>query len=124
MRYSVVLMTVLAAASAALAQGTGDATFYAPGLGSCGLYNTDADFIVALDVATMNAHSTGNPNTNPLCGKQIAITGPDGKTATATVVDTCPGCAVNSIDLSPAAFQQLASFDVGRLHGVSWTFVN
>ena len=27
-------------------------------------------------------------------------------------------------DKSFAAFQQLASFDVGRLHGVTWKFVN
>ena len=58
-----------------------------------------------------------------MCGRQMVVTGPDGKTVNVQVVDTRPGCAPGSVDLSPAAFQQLASLDVGRLHGISWTLV-
>ena len=53
----------------------------------------------------------------------MKITGPDGKTVTVTVADTCPGCAPGSVDLTPTAFQQLASLDVGRLHGISWELI-
>ena len=41
------------------------ATFYTPGLGSCGFQNTDADFIVAVDHATITSFpgAGANPNT-------------------------------------------------------------
>ena len=40
------------------------ATFYAPGLGSCGHFNTENDFIVAVDIATIQSFpgATANPN--------------------------------------------------------------
>ena len=40
------------------------ATFYTPGLGSCGHFNTEADFIVAVDIATIQSFpgATANPN--------------------------------------------------------------
>ncbi|OSC98312.1 hypothetical protein PYCCODRAFT_1439344 [Trametes coccinea BRFM310] len=125
MRFSTVFVTVVSAAAAALAQstgGTGDATFYEAGLGACGIFNTDADFIVAIDAQTFDNFpgATGNPNTNPICNKQITATTTDGKSVTLAVTDRCAGCAVGSIDLTPTAFQQLASLDVGRLHGVTW----
>ena len=46
----------------------------------------------------------------------------NGKSVDATVVDLCPDCASGSIDLSPGAFNQLASPDTGRIH-VDWNFV-
>ena len=58
-----------------------------------------------------------------MCGRQMLVTGPDGKQVTVTVADTCPGCAPGSVDLTPTAFQQLASLDVGRIHGISWTLL-
>ncbi|KAI0654595.1 RlpA-like double-psi beta-barrel-protein domain-containing protein-containing protein [Cubamyces menziesii] len=125
MRFSAVVLAVVSAAAVGLAQttGTGDATFYEAGLGACGVFNTDSDFIVAIDAATFDNFpgATGNPNTNPICHKSLTATGPDGKTVTVTVTDRCAGCAPGSIDLTPTAFQQLASLDVGRLHGVTWT---
>ena len=45
------------------------------------------------------------------------------KSVTVTVADTCPGCAVGSVDLTPTAFQKLAPLSVGRLHGVKWTLL-
>ncbi|KAI9062527.1 hypothetical protein FKP32DRAFT_1593170 [Trametes sanguinea] len=81
--------------------------------------------IVAIDAQTFDSFpgATGNPNTNPICNKKITATTTDGKSVTVTVTDRCAGCAVGSIDLTPTAFQQLASLDVGRLHGVTWNFV-
>ncbi|KAI0820518.1 RlpA-like double-psi beta-barrel-protein domain-containing protein-containing protein [Trametes gibbosa] len=125
MRFSTVLLAVASATSFSLVQaltGTGDATFYDAGLGSCGIFNTDSDFIVAIDAATFDTFpgATANPNTNPICNRQLTATA-NGKSVTLTVTDRCAGCAPGSIDMTPTAFQQLASLDVGRLHGVTWT---
>ncbi|TFK83857.1 hypothetical protein K466DRAFT_602516, partial [Polyporus arcularius HHB13444] len=51
MRFSAVLLAALSTATFGYAQSMsgGDATFYSAGLGSCGFFNTDADFIVAVD---------------------------------------------------------------------------
>ena len=35
-------------------------------------------------------------------------------------VDRCVGCAPWDLDFSPAAFEKLASFDEGRINGVTW----
>ena len=56
-----------------------------------------------------------------MCGRNMVVKAPNGKKVTVKVVDTCPGCAPGSVDLSPAAFKKLASLDVGRIHGISWT---
>ena len=45
-----------------------------------------------------------------------------GKSVTAEVVDSCPGCGYYDLDFSPAAFEKLAPLSVGRLYGVSWHF--
>ncbi|KAJ8110714.1 hypothetical protein ONZ43_g5804 [Nemania bipapillata] len=88
---------------------SGDMTYYNPGLGACGETNGNNDAVVALSAAR-----SGD------CGKQIKIQH-DGKTATATVVDKCAGCAEDSIDVSPAVFQQLAELSEGRVQ-VTWEF--
>ena len=40
------------------------ATFYAPGLGSCGHNNSENDFIVAVDIATITHFPGAGPNPN------------------------------------------------------------
>ncbi|KAI9302218.1 RlpA-like double-psi beta-barrel-protein domain-containing protein-containing protein [Cunninghamella echinulata] len=92
----------------------GDATFFNLGLGSCGKQNTDKDLAVALSSKLM---STGD-----YCGKKIKVVTDDGKEVICKVVDTCPSCSRNSIDLSPAAFKKLASLDKGRFK-VKWSFI-
>ncbi|KAI1401509.1 RlpA-like double-psi beta-barrel-protein domain-containing protein-containing protein [Hypoxylon fuscum] len=112
--------TILAlafAASQAVAY-SGDMTYYTPGLGACGKYNKESDHIVALAPAQYG--NDANPNKAKVCGKKISIHY-GGKTATATVVDKCPGCASGSIDVSPSVFKQLASLDKGRVK-VTWGY--
>ncbi|KAF8966890.1 riboflavine-aldehyde-forming enzyme [Flammula alnicola] len=92
---------------------SGDATFFAPGLGACGHTNTGNDLIVALNPTQ---YSQGKN-----CGKNIEVHY-KGKSVRAKVVDLCPGCNSRSIDLSPAAFSRLANQDLGRIH-VTWNFV-
>ena len=59
---------------------------------------------------------------NPMCGRKMRVTYGD-KSVTVTVADTCPGCSVGSVDLTPTAFEQLAPLSVGRIHGVKWTLL-
>ncbi|KAI1142001.1 RlpA-like double-psi beta-barrel-protein domain-containing protein-containing protein [Hypoxylon sp. FL0543] len=86
---------------------SGDMTYYTPGLGACGITNSESDAVVAMSPAQYGH-----------CGQSIKISY-NGKTATAKVVDKCPGCAGNSIDVSPTIFQQLADLSLGRVQ-VTW----
>ena len=101
---------------------SGDLTYYTPGLGSCGKTNSGSDMIVAVaeDIMTQFIPSNGNPNDNTLCGKQITITA-NGVTQTATIEDTCPGCADGGLDLTPTLFQKFDALSVGRITGMTWT---
>lgn len=69
--------------------------------------------VVALSSAIMN---------EGYCGKTITVSY-NGKTATGKVVDKCPGCSADSIDMSRALFGDLADLAVGRMT-VKWWFNN
>ncbi|PFH50100.1 hypothetical protein AMATHDRAFT_145987, partial [Amanita thiersii Skay4041] len=88
------------------------ATWYSTGKGSCGAISRDTDLVVALSMAQYQGGSH--------CWKQIIITS-GGKTVWATVVDSCPGCGPDGLDLSQGAFQALAPLDAGRIQ-VEWRF--
>jgi len=88
-------------------------TYYAVGLGSCGYTNTDDQAVVAL-AADMIDKATD-------CGRMITINY-NGVSKTAMIVDTCPGCAGASLDLSQSLFEDFASTDVGRIHGATWSY--
>ncbi|OSD04055.1 hypothetical protein PYCCODRAFT_1424314 [Trametes coccinea BRFM310] len=108
-----VLAAVLAA-SGVRAQIYGDATYYYPngGYGACGAPLQNTDYIVALS-ADQYANGAN-------CWRHIGVNY-NGKFVDATIGDLCPGCAFGSIDLSPVAFEALASLDKGRIP-VSWNF--
>ncbi|RPD64940.1 barwin-like endoglucanase [Lentinus tigrinus ALCF2SS1-6] len=100
-------------------------TYYGTGLGSCGITNSDTDFIAAVSHELYDnypGYDGLNPNNNPLCKRKIKATY-QGKSVTVQAVDRCTGCAIWDLDFSPSAFQQLASLDVGRLSGVTWDWV-
>ncbi|KAG8719636.1 hypothetical protein FRC08_002364 [Ceratobasidium sp. 394] len=79
----------------------GTATWYHPGLGNCGGHNGDNDMIIALPT---KVYSKGK-----YCGKKIKITNTKtGKSVTATCVDSCPGCGMNDLDVSPKVFNAIA----------------
>lgn len=94
----------------------GRATFYATGLGACGDYNSDSDYIVAL-----NSAQYGGVYPGPECGKQIQISA-NGKTATATIKDECPTCNYGDLDLSPSLFNVFATPDQGTFQ-MTWDYV-
>ncbi|KAI1739495.1 riboflavine-aldehyde-forming enzyme [Xylaria scruposa] len=103
------LIAIVMAVGPALAY-SGDMTWYNPGLGSCGWTNGDGDAVVAL-----------SPSKTGDCGKTINIHY-QGKSTTAKVVDKCPGCAADGIDVSPTVFDKLANRDQGRV-SVTWEFI-
>ncbi|KAH8202052.1 hypothetical protein TruAng_003807 [Truncatella angustata] len=96
---------------------TGRMTHYDPGLGACGRTNGPNDRIVALGHSRFTA---GNPNNDPLCGKNIKIHH-NGVTVTAQAVDKCMSCGANDIDVSPAVFKFFAPLGTGVMQ-VEWEF--
>ncbi|CEL51571.1 hypothetical protein RSOLAG1IB_00106 [Rhizoctonia solani AG-1 IB] len=91
----------------------GKATWFNTGLGACGKVSNDKQLIVALGPG---AYKSGQ-----MCGKTITVKNPkNGKSTTAKVMDLCPSCGTNNIDLSPAAFQKIGSLSAGVL-SVTWS---
>ncbi|KAJ4367101.1 hypothetical protein N0V83_007631 [Neocucurbitaria cava] len=56
------------------------------------------------------------------CGACVQVTGPSGTKIKAMVVDQCPGCGTNHLDLFPDAFAKLADPSKGIIN-VSWDIV-
>jgi len=103
---------------------TGDATFFFPGLGACGIVNGPGDFIAAASHEMFDTFpgATPNPNDNPICGKSVTAMA-DGNTVTVTITDRCAGCdGLGDLDFTPTAFAVLAPTSVGRIHGMNWVF--
>ncbi|KAJ2886845.1 hypothetical protein H4R27_000377 [Coemansia aciculifera] len=98
---------------------TGDGTFFSPGLGSCGLTNSDSDLIAAIPAPQYGTNA--NPNNAEVCGKCALVKGPKGQVKV-KITDRCPVCKTGDLDLSPSAFQQIGDFDAGRIP-ISWSFV-
>ncbi|KAH9942264.1 RlpA-like double-psi beta-barrel-protein domain-containing protein-containing protein [Epithele typhae] len=109
--YTAIVATLMVGAVQAF---NGDATFYEPngGTGACGHPIQNTDFAVALNPTQY----AGGAN----CGRTITAHF-QGASVTATVQDLCPGCGNGGIDLTPSAFQRLASLDRGRIQ-VEWDF--
>jgi len=103
----------------------GDGTYYATGLGACGIVNKDTDFIAAVSkdfFDTFPGYNGANPNNNGLCGRKVSVEY-QGKTITVSLTDRCTGCAYSALDFSPAAFNALADPAVGRIHDLTWHFI-
>lgn len=99
---------------------SGDGTYYSTGLGACGITNVDTDYIVAISHELFDQTSTGNPNTNPVCGRKITAFF-EGKSVEVTVTDRCEGCALHDLDFSPSAFSQIADQALGRIK-ITWNW--
>jgi len=109
---------------------TGDLTYYQPGLGACGMTNTEQDHIVAISATIFDSYNAaGNSNNNPLCGQYLTITGKDGSPYKAQIVDRCVGCDEGSLDLTQPFFNMVTAHEVdgqtvygdGRVSGMKWT---
>ncbi|THY86146.1 hypothetical protein D6C95_07672 [Aureobasidium pullulans] len=114
--------SVSAGMAASGTEYSGDITWYDVGLGACGETSVDGDKIVAISHVIFDAYSTGNPNTNPLCGKYVTINGKDGSSHQAKVVDRCLGCVEGDLDLSHEFFNSVTSNGDGRVPGMTWSW--
>ena len=92
----------------------GIATFYdADGTGNCG-YDRSADLMVA--AIDMPQYDGSNA-----CGTCVTVKGPKG-TVTVQIVDSCPPCDNNHLDLSAEAFAKIADPVDGRVP-IKWQTV-
>lgn len=104
---------------------SGDLTWYQTGMGACGCTSGQSDAIVAVSESLFDQFTiAGNPNLNPLCGKQVSITGANGQPYTATIVDRCTGCKVEDLDLSEGFFNTVTNNGDGRVHNMNWSFLD
>ncbi|KAL4734502.1 RlpA-like double-psi beta-barrel-protein domain-containing protein-containing protein [Aspergillus similis] len=102
---------------------TGDLTYYDPGLGSCGITSTSSEKICAVSHVVFDAALTsGNPNENPLCGLKLRIRR-GGRSVDVKVVDRCPGCNVDDLDVSSSVFEELGDLAEGRVT-VEWAWLD
>ncbi|EGO04109.1 hypothetical protein SERLA73DRAFT_175870 [Serpula lacrymans var. lacrymans S7.3] len=103
---------------------TGEGTYYATGLGACGITNTDTDYIAAVSHLLFDVfpgYNGVNPNDNPVCNQKVTANY-QGKSVTVTITDRCTGCAITDLDFSPSAFSQLADQSIGRIDGMTWVW--
>jgi expansin (peptidoglycan-binding protein) len=89
----------------------GIATYYAAtGAGACSFDASANPEVAAIDTADYAGSMA--------CGACVEVTGPNGKT-TVQIVDECPDCQSSQLDLSEAAFAQIADVSAGRVN-VTW----
>jgi len=93
---------------------SGRGTWFNVGLGNCGKMNKPSDLIVALATKT---YADGVH-----CDQNVLITDKKSKkTVTASVRDSCPGCAPGDLDMSTGLFERFADLSVGVLD-ITWDF--
>lgn len=105
---------------------TGDLTYYAPGLGACGITSSNGDAIVAVSHIIFDAVSVGSdPNLNPLCGKMLRVRSNETHPPSSVdlkVVDRCVGCKATDLDVTEDTFAELANVALGRVK-VEWSWL-
>ncbi|KAJ2551181.1 hypothetical protein EV175_003788 [Coemansia sp. RSA 1933] len=102
---------------------SGDGTYYTPGLGACGVTNTESDLIAAINAEQYGSSTgSGGSNSASICGKCVQVKGPNGQVKV-KITDKCPSCKSGDLDLSPAAFDQIGSEAAGRI-SITWSFVD
>jgi expansin (peptidoglycan-binding protein) len=95
----------------------GEGTYYweADGSGNCLFDPIPGDLMVA-------AMNQDDYDMASFCGAYIRVEGPQG-VVEVRVVDRCPGCPAGDVDLSPAAFAQIAPIAWGRVP-ITWRLIS
>ncbi|KAK7703546.1 hypothetical protein SLS57_010903 [Botryosphaeria dothidea] len=98
---------------------TGEATYYTGDVssGTCSFTGyTLPSSIFGTALSDSNWATAGN------CGACVSVKGPSGDAITAMIVDKCPGCGDNHLDLFEDAFSSLAATATGVID-VAWEIV-
>lgn len=115
-----ILATLAVAGSVVAASNSGEATFYggntAGGMCSYSTYTIPSGIYGT-------ALSDSNWEGSEACGGCVEVTGPNGNKVTAMVVDQCPGCGENHLDLFQDCFAELADISKGIID-VTWEYVD
>lgn len=109
-----------AQATSAAGSKTGEATFYG-GNTSGGKCSFDGGYTIPSGLFG-TALSDSNWDTAGNCGACVSVTGPSGNKIKAMIVDECPGCGPNHLDLFSDAFAKLAEPTKGVIP-ISWDIV-
>ncbi|EOR01724.1 hypothetical protein E3P92_00729 [Wallemia ichthyophaga] len=111
---TVVAIAAGAAASPVARQNSGQATFYQAngGTGSCGQQLSNSQMGVAV---------SSNMGCTSMCGQNVQIES-NGQTVSAPVVDCCPSCESNHIDLLPKVFESLGISQSEGVAPVTFSF--
>ncbi|KAK9702069.1 hypothetical protein K7432_011417 [Basidiobolus ranarum] len=99
---------------------SGEGTYYDPGLGSCEVTSGPNELIAALNIVQFGSYP--RPSNSPACFSCAMVHGPLGSVKV-KIVDMCPGCKSGDLDLSPAAFDQVAKKEQGRIP-ITWEYVS
>ncbi|MFS7917872.1 putative rlpA-like protein, double-psi beta-barrel [Helianthus anomalus] len=98
----------------------GQATFYTPPYvpSSCFGFEDRGVMILAANSGLFNNRAACGTRYRVTCtGGTNAVAQPcTGRSVDVTVVDLCPGCAGNQVDLSQEAFAVIANTDAGRIN--------
>ncbi|KAK9711165.1 hypothetical protein K7432_007987 [Basidiobolus ranarum] len=97
--------------------GQGEATYYEPGLGACEVVSRADEMVAALNPIQFGLYP--RPRDSPSCGVCLNLNGPKG-VVQVIVVDLCPRCKEGDLDISPAAFSQIADQRDGRVP-ITWS---
>jgi len=107
----------------------GKMTYYTPGLGACGITNSEDDMIVAISQVTFDlaqAFAEGgssDPNKNPLCNQKISLQGKDGTMHTVTITDRCVACTDKDLDTTPGLYATLGGTIAEGHFNTNWAMV-
>lgn len=118
--YAAAVPVASEAATSPAGSKRGEATFYG-GNTSGGMCSFTGYTIPSGIFGTALSDSNWDDGAN--CGVCVSVTGPDGNKIKAMVVDQCPGCGPNHLDLYPEAFAELAEPSKGVIN-VSWDVVS
>jgi expansin (peptidoglycan-binding protein) len=84
--------------------------------GSASYYSTNRNGMCNLGAPSSDGYAAIGPAEwagGAACGSYLAVTGPNGQTTMAQVVDQCPSCPAGKIDLSRAAFGRIGAVSAG-----------
>ncbi|KAL1604976.1 hypothetical protein SLS60_004517 [Paraconiothyrium brasiliense] len=95
--------------------------------GACASAGPDSRFLENDPDSWMVSIDANVPNWGSYCGKKVRLTNPDGRSATAVIVDKCPGCSVGgafSLDLFEAPWYRVGGkTSADNVHGARWEII-